>query len=410
MNSNIEFQYTPSQAESFFDIPDSIKYVIITKGRRWGATQGAEKACIEWLLEGKKILWGDTVNGNIDRYFERYFVPDLKAGNIQYNYSRQDKKLLIRNSYIDFRSADRPENWEGFGYAYIFLNEAGIILNNPYLYTNAVLPMLMDSPKSKLIAAGVPKGKFCRGLKNKDKEHPFYTIYKAAVNNTPGYKLHQFTSYDNPLLSKEQIQALEKEIGRMSAAMVDQEIYGKFVDSTSGVLWTADLIKHVDSPPADMKRIVVGVDPAGTKTGDEVGIISAGIDRDGNIYVMTDRTGGYTPYQWGSIVAGEYKNLQADRVVAERNYGGDMVKSNIHNIDRAIRVKDVTATRGKEIRAEPVVSLYEQGKVYHVKGLHKLENEMITWVPGIGKSPNRVDALVWALTDLSSNKIENWTA
>ena len=399
VETKIELTYTPAQLDMFFNIPAGTKYQVVTKGRRFGATRGAAHAFIEWAIEGKKLLWGDTINGNIDRYFDRYFLPALNKTNITYNYQRQHKQLTIENGYIDFRSADRPENWEGFGYDVIFLNEAGIILRNKYLYINAVLPMLMDSSTSLLVAAGVPKGKFD---KNND-DHPFYTIFKAAKNKTPGYNLLEYSSYDNPLLPEEEIKELEKEICRMSPGMVEQEIYGHFVDGISGVLWTPEMIHYSDIP--DLKHIVIGVDPSGSKDGDEVGIISAGIAHNSNIYILSDKTGGYTPLQWGTITVNEYNILKANSIVVERNFGGDMVKSNLLNVDKFIKVKEVTASRSKEIRAEPVVGLYEQGRVYHAKRLHKLENEMLRWVPGLGKSPNRVDALVWAITDLMGPKI-----
>ena len=193
----------------------------------------------------------------------------------------------------------------------------------------------------------------------------------------------------------------------MSPNMVEQEIYGHFVDGVTGVLWTPELIHHSDIP--DLKRIVIGLDPSGSKEGDEVGIITAGLSSNDNIYVISDKTGGYTPLQWGTIAVNEYKSLMADAIVAERNYGGDMVKSNILNVSKFVKVKEVVASRSKEIRAEPVVSLYEQGRIFHARGLHRLENEMLSWVPGLGKSPNRVDALVWAITDLMGSKTENWT-
>ena len=404
VKTEIELTYTPAQVNVFFDIPSGTKYQVVTKGRRFGATRGAAHAFIEWCLEGKKLLWGDTIHSNIDRYFDRYFLPALKNTDITYNYQRQSKQLLIGNGYIDFRSADRPENWEGFGYDVIFLNEAGIILKNKYLYANAVLPMLMDSKTSILIAMGVPKGKWTKD----NEEHPFYSIFKAAKSKIPGYNLLEYSSYDNPLLPPEEIKELESEIQRMSPGMVEQEIYGHFVDSVSGVLWTADMIKHCDQVP-DLKRIVIGVDPSGSKDGDEVGIVAAGLSEAGNVYILSDRTGGYTPLQWASIVDNEYETLQANAVVVERNFGGDMVKSNILTVNQGIKIKEVTASRAKEIRAEPVVALYEQGKVFHVRGLHKLENEMLSWVPGLGKSPNRVDALVWAVMEYIRRKADNWT-
>jgi hypothetical protein len=397
MAKQIELTYTPQQLAIIDSIKDGIKYVVITKGRRFGATMGFCHACIEWALEGEPILWGDTINGNIDRYIERYFEPALKINGIDYKYNSQQKKLIIGKGYIDFRSADRPENWEGFGYKKIFLNEAGIILKNEYLYTNAVLPMLMDYSDSVLIAAGVPKGKWG---KNKQ-EHKFFSLYKAAKNKEPHYILFEYSSYDNPCLAKQDIEDLESEIKRMNPAMVEQEIYGKFVDGAAGTLWSPDMIVHTDKIP-QLKRIVTGVDPSGSVNGDEVGIITAGIAENGNIYILSDKTKGATPLEWATLCTNELKAFNGDAIVAERNYGGDMVKANILNVDRFTRVIEVSASKGKDVRAEPVVGLYEQGKVFHARGLFKLENEMLTWVKGVGDSPNRIDALVWAVTELTT--------
>lgn len=132
----LNYTYTKAQAEIFFPA-NPAKYTIVSKGRRLGATRGAAQACIEDLLDKKgPWLWVDTVNPNIDRYFERYFVPALKG--IDYNWNKQKRELNIYGQWCDFRSADRPENIEGFGYRKIFLNEAGIILEDDYLYDNAL--------------------------------------------------------------------------------------------------------------------------------------------------------------------------------------------------------------------------------------------------------------------------------
>jgi len=222
----IELSYSDPQLDIFFDWPEGVRFKGVQKGRRFGATKGAANAIIEWALEGiSPILWGDTIHGNIDRYYERYFLPELKKNGIDHHFDKVAKKMTIGNSFIDFRSADNPQNWEGFGYKMIFLNEAGIILKDRYLYTNAVLPMLMDFPDSRLIAAGVPKGK---NLKD-GTEHPFYTICKKTDN--PAYKIHKYSSYDNPLLNDKDIKDLETEIGEMSPEMVTQEIYGEFIDA-----------------------------------------------------------------------------------------------------------------------------------------------------------------------------------
>ena len=393
----IRLEYTPQQNKVFFETHD--KFVIVTKGRRFGATKGAINACIEWCLEGLKILWGDSVNSNIDRYFERYMRPDLTKNKIDYSYNKQSKQLTVSRGVIDFRSADRPENWEGFGYDKIVLNEAGIILKNKYLYSSAVLPMMLDNPESQLFALGVPKGKVARN----GEEHPFYTLYKNAKNKVPGYSLYEYTSYDNPLLSKEDVALLEEEIKRMNPAMVEQEIYGKFVDGANTILWTPELFQYVEKAP-ELKRTVVAVDPSGSKKGDEVGIVTCGEDHREWYFVLSDKSGHYTPKEWATVATNEYHANKADAIVVERNYGGDMVRSTILSIDKNIRVIDVVASKGKAVRAEPVVSLYEQGRVRHLPGLYKLENELMTWVPDTGASPNRLDALVWALTDLTGVK------
>lgn len=155
---NLRLTHTKPQREIFFE--QTAKYVIVPKGRRSGITLGGKNAFISYGLDHiSPMLWVDTINGNIDRYFDRYFYPTLsQLPKSLWNWNSQKRELRINDSIIDFRSADKPESIEGFGYKKIFLNEAGIILKDDYLYTNAILPMLLDFPDSQLIAAGVPKG------------------------------------------------------------------------------------------------------------------------------------------------------------------------------------------------------------------------------------------------------------
>lgn len=220
---DLKLHYSKAQTEIFFG--DLKKFNTVPKGKRLGLTRGAAQAFIEYAVDGKEyMLWGDTVNSNIDRYFERYFLPALKQlGSSNYKWNQQKHELTILNTKIDFRSADRPENWEGFGYNMIFLNEAGIILKNDYLFDNAVLPMLMDYPDSKLIAAGVPKGKM-----GKNGEHKFFLLDEMAkADETGDYRHLQYTSYDNPFLDKEIIEKMENVLDPETAK---QEIYGEFLD------------------------------------------------------------------------------------------------------------------------------------------------------------------------------------
>lgn len=241
---SIELTYTKPQLDIFFP-SEPCKHTVIPKGRRFGATRGAAHACIEWMHEGKQILWGDTIHSNITRYVERYFIPAMKQNDVEFNWRAQEKLLRVGDGYIDFRSADNPANWEGFGYDKIILNEAGIILKDPYLYTNAVRPMMIDpGTNAELFALGVPKGKVLKD----GTEHPFFTLWKGIGKN--GYRGQTYTSYDNPLLSKEDIEALESDITAMDEKQVRQEIYGEFIDRVAGIPFA-----HAFDPAKNVRAI-----------------------------------------------------------------------------------------------------------------------------------------------------------
>jgi len=131
-------------------------------------------------------------------------------------------------------------------------------------------------------------------------------------------------------------------------------------------------------------------------------MIVAGVSMDGQYYVLYDGTLRASPDSWARKAVELYHEYKANRIVAEKNNGGDMVGSVIHHVDPTVPIKLVTATRGKRIRAEPVSALYEQGKVHHVGGFDQLEDQMVSWTPDSGISPDRMDALVWAITELSA--------
>lgn len=171
-----------------------------------------------------------------------------------------------------------------------------------------------------------------------------------------------------------------------------------------GALWKRDLLDacRVAEAPA-MRRIVVAIDPSGGsgKQNAEVGIVVAGKGVDGRGYVLEDASGKYTPSGWARKAIALYHRWGADRIIGERNFGGDMVEQTIRAENSVISYKDVIASRGKQQRAEPVVALYEKGLIAHVGMLAALEDEQTSWQPGVSTfSPNRVDALVWGLTEL----------
>ena len=187
-----------------------------------------------------------------------------------------------------------------------------------------------------------------------------------------------------------------------------QELYAELLTEQQGALWRRDLIRYQEPPYEEcglpkLARIVVAIDPATThhEESDETGIVIAGLSGDKCAYVLEDLSGRLSPGDWGQRVVEAYWRLKADRVVAETNKGGDLVERILRSLDPTIPYKAVRATRGKFTRAEPIAALYEQNRVFHARPLSLLETQLCSFVPGISsKSPDRLDAMVWALTDL----------
>lgn len=212
-----------------------------------------------------------------------------------------------------------------------------------------------------------------------------------------------------------------------------QELHAEVLDDVPGALWTRKMLetRSGQNPKAagmarneelpDLRRIVVGVDPSGTtgeidmrrkesrggdhegELGDDIGIVAAGLDDHGNVYILDDATVNWGPADWARRVVETYRKNDADMIVGEANFGGAMVEHTIRTVDRRVPYRAVHASRGKVVRAEPVAALYEQGRVRHCGSLAKLEDQMIYMTQrgyeGAG-SPDRLDAMVWAVTDL----------
>lgn len=191
----------------------------------------------------------------------------------------------------------------------------------------------------------------------------------------------------------------------------DQELLGKLLTDVPGALWNAELIdrtriKLVEGRLPDLPhftRIVVACDPAVStaKASNETGIILAARAENGHAYVIKDHSGRYSPNTWAQKLVDLYNDHDADRIIGEVNNGGDLIEVALRTVDPNVAYKAVRATKGKMVRAEPIAALYEQGKVHHVGTFGLLESQMCTWVPDSGlASPDRMDAAVWALTDL----------
>lgn len=239
----------PHQAKIFKYDP---RIRIVPKGRRAGLTHGGAIYIYLAALKGiyKNILWGDTIHSNTRRYIERFFMPNLKSlPKDLWHWDRSMNQIRICETLIDFRSADNPYNWEGFSYDFVFLNEAGIILKNPYIWQNAVQPMLLDT-KGTAVIAGTPKGK-----------NFFHTLAQKATDPlNDRYVLHRVTGYDNPLLSVDDLDALKEDY---PDDIKRQEIFGEFIDSAGSVFRNARECATVSTEePLIGMRYFMGVDLA----------------------------------------------------------------------------------------------------------------------------------------------------
>lgn len=197
-----------------------------------------------------------------------------------------------------------------------------------------------------------------------------------------------------------------------------QELNAEILDDLPGALWTRDMFdeNRLEDVPEELARVVVAIDPSGARGEDDEGADSQGLvvaakGVSGKAYVLADWSCKLSPDGWGRRAVQAYHDFEADRLVAERNYGGAMVEHVIRTIDSKVSYKEVVASRGKVARAEPVAALYEQGKVHHIGFFHALEDQCClvgpTGYAGEG-SPDRMDALVWALTELMLGPEAEW--
>ncbi len=265
------------------------------------------------------------------------------------------------------------------------------------------------------------------------KLHWSYVVFRLKMKPGTKEKLSNPDDYVemqmNPSDNRENLPEKYFEIlGSMTAAKRLRFEAGEWATEVNGALWSledrnteartledgtvmpASFMRGINrdrvAAAPELQRVVVSVDPSGTKgdgDGDDIGIVVAGLGVDGRAYVLQDATCQMSPEGWGRRAVELYHRYNADRIIGERNYGGDMVRFTVATADKSAAFKEVVATRGKVVRAEPISALYEQGKVSHVGELSDLEDQMLNFTPGgyVGEgSPDRADALVWALTEL----------
>lgn len=373
---------------------------LILAGRGWGKTRSASEIIrdeaesgrsrriglvAETSADGKDVI----VNGEsgILACSPPWFRPTFTASN-----SNGRPKLTWPNGVIaSLYDAREPDQLRGPQHDFVLFDELA-----KYRYAEAVFDQAMfglrlgDHPR--WVATTTPR--------------PIALIKRLVTQK--GVIVTKGKSSDNfaNLASSYRTNVIERYKG---TRLGRQELEAEILEDIPGALWSRRSLDEarVTSVPA-FKRIVVGVDPAATsgENANETGIIAAGIAHDNQAYVLEDWSINGSPDQWARKAVAAYRKHSADHIVAESNQGGEMVRMVLQSIAPNVPVKLVHASRGKYVRAEPISALYEQGRVHHVGTLPTLEDQMIAFTPeraadrSDGISPDRVDALVWALTEL----------
>lgn len=254
--------------------------------------------------------------------------------------------------------------------------------------------------------------------------HP-HSIGSTTPRTTEAYKYVRATAgtirthatlYDNPHNPADWVSRM---VARYEGTRLGrQELGGELIEDVEGALWSRAVLEAsrvADTDVPDIVRMVVSVDPAATSgpSADDTGIVVAGRGADGDAYIFEDRTCHLAPEGWGQRAVRAYDKWDADAIVGETNNGGEMVEHVVRTVDASVNFKKVTASRGKATRAEPIAALFgappkRPPRVHLVGGFPEMEDQMCTWVPGDEDSPDRVDAAVWALTELMLEKQGSW--
>lgn len=376
---------------------------IIRAGRRGGKTTLAADIAVNAFLDGRRVLYAVPTQDQVDKFWTeviRALQEPLDAKALYKNETRHLIEVPRTERRIRAKTAWDADTLRGDFCDLLILDEYQLMNEDTWELVGA--PMLLDNDGDAIFIYTPPSLRTISRTKARDPRHAAKLWDKAKADPTGRWAAFHFASHANPHISTA---ALSEIVGDMTALGYRQEILAEDVDEAPGALWKRAHIEagRVSKAP-QLARIVIGVDPSATSTGDEAGIVAAGIatiDKVRHGFVLGDASMQGSPAQWAGAAVRAFGTWQADRIVAEVNNGGEMVELTIRTVDggRDLPVTMVHASRGKATRAEPVAALYERGLVHHVGALSKLEDEMCLWSPGAA-SPNRMDAAVWALTEL----------
>ena len=390
---------------------DPAKRKIIRAGRRGGKTVIAATICVEKFLEGKRPLYAAPTSDQLETFWyevKKALQEPIDAGIFKKNETDHTIELTGTKNRIKGKTAWNSDTLRGDYSDFLVLDEFQLMDEDAWGVVGA--PMLLDNNGDAMFIYTPPSLSSKSVTKARDPQHAAKMFKKAQLDTSGRWKAFHFTSFDNPHISKVALGDITEDMTNLAYR---QEILAEDIEEVPGALWNRKLISkcRVTNHP-DLVRIVVGVDPTGS-TSNETGIVVAGKGTDGQGYILDDKSLLGSPGEWSAAVIAAYNHNKADMIVGEVNYGGDMVESTIMGAIEATnqicRYKNVHASRGKAVRAEPIVARYENGRIHHVGTFDTLEDEMVSWVPGESRySPNRIDALVWAMTELGIMNTGNY--
>lgn len=369
---------------------------LVMAGRGWGKSRCGAEWIIEQVRQGftKIGLIGPTASAVRDIMIEgdsgilTISIPDLRP-----LYEPSKRKLTWPNGAVAYTfSAEEPDRLRGPQFQKMWCEELATWKYAESWDMAKLCLRLGPKPQAIITTTPKPKRVIKELINDKSCVVSGGSTYENIQNLSPNFFKTIVEKYEGTTLGQ-------------------QEIYAILLEELPDALWQRSTIANnrvSDINLDELIRIVIGIDPAGTKkeTSAETGILVCGIDANGEGYVIDDLSCRKRPKGWASKGIGAYHRYKADRIVAEVNFGGDMVESVIRNIDPNVSYKSVNASRGKRVRAEPISALYEQGKIHHIGTFKDLEDQMCNFTPETKTSPDRIDALVWSFTELILHRIE----
>ena len=381
-------------------------------------TVGVAILALREFLNGHRVLYAAPTLEQVDRFWhtiKNALEDSINAGVFYKNETMHVIELAGTEQRIKAKTAWNSNTLRG-DYADLLILDEWQLMEEA-TWEEVGVPMLLDND-GRAVFIYTPPALNHEGLtRAKDPQHAAKMYVKAQKDvedskekgREARWGAFHFTSHENPHISAK---ALADIVGDMTSVAYQQEILAEDLNEAPGALWKRDIIQkyRVDEAPEKFDLIVVGVDPSGTSGGDEAGVIIVG-KRGTHVYVLDDLSLRGSPDEWASAAVNAYYKWSANKIVAESNYGGDMVLGTIRTVDPLVPVELVHASRGKMIRAEPVAAIWQQGRGHMVGNFYGLEDQLCMWQPGMD-SPGKLDAMVWGVTllavNLSGPSAEDW--